>query len=274
MTAIHFKGPGQNSGEVSKLVDLIPVIRRLLTFSPCGKKRNEAVGRTISQNNKSKLLNPDIVKFVSLVDKEFLGASISSMVKFGTRWSYSSNVSLVPEWIHKKFVTMGYRENIQVRYQDFNMPGSELQQRNVLCGSVDNDKSIILVCCHYDSLSERPSIEAPGADDNASGVAATLELARLLKNVELKREVLYCVFGGEEQGLFGSDACAEIAIQQNWPIDVVINLDMVSYKNPIGPSRIVVEYDQGNRDPRNDAAAKTYGLIMAQASKGLYIIGG
>ena len=125
------------------------------------------------------------------------------------------------------------------------------QQRNVLCGSVDNDKSIILVCCHYDSLSERPSIEAPGADDNASGVPATLELARLLKNVELKREAfLPCVFGGEEQGLFGSDACAEIAIQQNWPIDVVINLDMVSYKNPIGPSRIVVEYDQGNRVPQ------------------------
>ena len=62
------------------------------------------------------------------------------------------------------------------------------------------------------------------------------------------------MFGGEEQGLFGSDACAEIAIQQNWPIDVVINLDMVSYKNPIGPSRIVVEYDQGNRVPRNDGS--------------------
>ena len=127
------------------------------------------------------------------------------------------------------------------------------EQRNVLCGSLDNDKSLILVCCHYDSLSEKPSIQAPGADDNASGVAATLELARLLKNVELKREVLYRVFGGEEQGLFGSAACADIAIQQNWPIDIVINLDMVSYKNPIGSSRIVVEYDQGNGDPRNDA---------------------
>ena len=125
MTAIHFQGPGQSSGEVSKLVDLVPIIRRLLTFCPCGKKRNEAVGRTISQNNKSKLLDPDIVEFVSLVDKESLGASISRMVKFGTRWSYSSNVSLVPEWIHKKFVTMGYRENIQVRYQDFDIPGSE-----------------------------------------------------------------------------------------------------------------------------------------------------
>ena len=78
----------------------------------------------------------------------------------------------------------------------------------------------------------------------------------------------------EEQGLFGSAACADIAIQQNWPIDIVINLDMVSYKNPIGPSRIVVEYDQGNGDPRNDAAAKAYGLIMAQGSKGLYIVGG
>ena len=82
------------------------------------------------------------------------------------------------------------------------------------------------------------------------------------------------MFGAEEQGLFGSAACADIAIQQNWPIDIVINLDMVSYKNPIGPSRIVVEYDQGNGDPRNDAASKGIRLDNGSSSKGLYIVGG
>jgi len=272
MTAIHFQGPGQNTGEVTKLVDLIPIIRRLLIFSPCGKKRNEAIGRSVSQNNKSKQIDPNIVKLVSLVNKVYLQETISQLVQFGTRWSYSSNISHVPEWIYQRFLIMGYREGMEARYQNFDMPGGGTH-RNVLCTSLNNNnnnnenKNLILVCSHYDSLSEKPSVSAPGADDDASGVAATLELSRLLRNVPLKRQVLFCVFGGEEQGLFGSDACAEIAIQENWTIDVVINLDMISYKNPIATSRIVVEYDQGNRDPRNDAAAKAYGLIMAQAAK-------
>jgi hypothetical protein len=270
MTAIHFQGPGQSTGEVSKLVDLVPIIRRLLMFSPCGKKRNEAVGRIISQNNKSKQMDPNIVKLISLVDNIRLQETISHLVQFGTRWSYSSNISHVSEWIHQRFLGIGYRDSIEVRYQNFDMPGSRTQ-RNVLCTALNNNNnennSLILVCSHYDSLSEKPSVSAPGADDDASGVAATLELARLLRNIPLKRQVLFCVFGGEEQGLFGSDACAEIAIRENWTIDVVINLDMISYKKPSGTSRIVVEYDQGNRDPRNDAAAKAYGLIMAQVAK-------
>ncbi len=45
MMAIHFKGPGQSHGEVEKLVDLIPLIKRMVAFSPCCKKRSEAVGR-------------------------------------------------------------------------------------------------------------------------------------------------------------------------------------------------------------------------------------
>jgi Peptidase family M28/Haloacid dehalogenase-like hydrolase len=270
MTAIHFQGPGQSTGELSKLVDLIPIIGRLLMFSPCGKKRNEAVGRTVSQNNKSKQVDHNIEKLISLVDKVHLQETISHLVQLGTRWSYSSNISHVPEWIYQRLIAIGYRDGIDARYQNFDMPGSGTQ-RNVICRSLNNNnsdnKGLILVCSHYDSLSEKPSVSAPGADDDASGVAATLELARLLRNIPLKRDVLFCIFGGEEQGLFGSEACAEIAIHENWAIDVVINLDMISYKNPIGTSRIVVEYDQGNRDPRNDAAAKAYGLIMAKAAK-------
>jgi HAD superfamily hydrolase (TIGR01509 family) len=270
MTAIHFQGPGQSTGEVSKLEDLIPILRRLLMFSPCGKMRNEAVGRSVSQNNKSKQIDHNIVKLISLVDKVQLQETISHLVQFGTRWSYSANISHVSEWIYQRFLAAGYRDGIEARYQNFGLPGSG-SQRNILCKSLNSNnsknKSLILVCSHYDSLSEKPLVSAPGADDDASGVAATLELARLLKNIPLKREVLFCVFGGEEQGLFGSDACAEIAVHENWTIDLVINLDMISYKNPIGTSRIVVEYDHGNRDPRNDAAAKAYGLIMAQAAK-------
>jgi Zn-dependent M28 family amino/carboxypeptidase len=67
--------------------------------------------------------------------------------------------------------------------------------------------------------------------------------------------------------LIGSNACAAIAEQENWKIDVVINLDMISYRNPGSSPKIIVEYDQGNKTPQNDSAAKAYGLLMAQAAK-------
>lgn len=111
------------------------------------------------------------------------------------------------------------------------------------------------MCAHYDSVSESPAQAAPGADDDATGIAALLELARLLRGVTLKRDLLFAAFGGEEQGLFGSSACAEIAERESWPIDVVINMDMIGYKAATSAAKVTVEYDHGNRNPGNDAAA-------------------
>jgi Zn-dependent M28 family amino/carboxypeptidase len=131
---------------------------------------------------------------------------------------------------------------------------------------VDPHTPTVLICAHYDSLSEDPRSRAPGADDNASGIAVLLEAARVLKQVDLRRGVCYAAFGGEEQGLFGSEACAEIAHRERWPIEAVVNLDMIAYQDPAKRGHIVVEYDQGNRNPENDMAAKAHGLLMAQAA--------
>jgi Zn-dependent M28 family amino/carboxypeptidase len=116
-------------------------------------------------------------------------------------------------------------------------------------------------------VSESPAQSAPGADDDASGIAGLLDLARLLRGVTLKRDILFAAFGGEEQGLFGSAECAEIAQREAWPIDLVINMDMIGYKAPGSGRPITVEYDQGNRHPGNDAAAKAFGLMMARAAR-------
>jgi Zn-dependent M28 family amino/carboxypeptidase len=88
----------------------------------------------------------------------------------------------------------------------------------------------------------------------------------LLQTVPLHRGILFAAFGGEEQGLFGSAACAEIAATEGWRIDVVLNLDMIAYQDAQRPEVVKVEYDQGNRNPGNDAAAKAFGLLMAQAA--------
>ncbi len=194
-----------------------------------------------------------------------LNDTLSRLEAFGTRWTYSRDIAKVPEWIHGQFEALGYTSASETRYQEFDIPGGG-RQRNVLCGTRADSAGFVLVCAHYDSLSETPATIAPGADDNASGIAVLLEVAGILRAVQLRRGVLFAAFGGEEQGLFGSVACAEIAAQESWPIDVVINLDMIAYQDRTRRGHVIVEYDQGNRHPGNDAAAKAYGLLMAQAA--------
>ncbi|QIF01668.1 M20/M25/M40 family metallo-hydrolase [Roseimicrobium sp. ORNL1] len=264
MMAIHFKGPGQTTGEVDNLADLVPLISRNLAFSPCCRKQGEAVGRFTSQANKSKQLSPAMVQLVNQVSQDRLRERVSHLASFPTRWTYSPAVAQVPEWIHGEFLAMGYTQS-QVRFQPFQVQGGS-PQRNVLCSLGDLSQGFTLVCAHYDSLSENPDGLAPGADDNASGIAALLELAAILHGTHPTRGVLFAAFGGEEQGLFGSSACADIAAAEAWPIDVVVNMDMISFPDPANPARIIVEYDQGNRNPQNDPAAKAYGLLMAQAA--------
>lgn len=264
MMAIHFKGPGETSGEIEHLVDLIPMVGRLVKYAPCCKKHGEAAGLHASVASKSKQLDPATKALIDTVSPARLKDRIEKLTAFGTRWTYSNKVAAVTEWIKDQFLLLGYGAD-KVRFQKFSVPGGS-PQRNLLCGAKKDDPGFVLVCAHYDSLSETPAQNAPGADDNASGIAVLLEAAQLLCQTPLRRGVLFAAFGGEEQGLFGSTECARIAAKEKWKIDVVINLDMIAYQDPAKLRHIVVEYDQGNRNPGNDAAAKAFGLQMAQVA--------
>jgi Zn-dependent M28 family amino/carboxypeptidase len=143
------------------------------------------------------------------------------------------------------------------------MPGGKIVH-NVLCLPARLDLGFTLIGAHYDSTSQLPAQLAPGADDNASGVAAVLETARLFSASKLRRGVGFAAFVGEEQGLLGSQTVAALAAEEKWALDVYVNLDMVGHVDPIRPTNIMVEYDQGNSAGLNDAAAKAFGLQMAQ----------
>lgn len=266
MNAIKFRAPGQTGGDVERLADLPPLIGSFLEFHPCGKKPSEAQGRHAAATQKKDQPDPAINNLVGLVEPARLRQTVSHLAGYKTRWSHSPNISKVPEWIHSQFVANGYPEGSRTRYQQFEIQGSS-PQRNVLCMPTDPAQRFVLVCCHYDSTSENPTVSAPGADDDASGVAAVLELARILKGVQLKkRGVMFTAFGGEEQSLWGSRKCAAVAAAEGWPIDLVINLDMISYKQPGAEAQITVEYDQGNKRADNDAASKAFAMTMAQAA--------
>ena len=266
MTAVKVRAPGQTAGDVERLSDLPPLIARLFEFRPCGKSRAGAEGRHTASSQKNNQPDPAVKNLGGLVEPARLRQTVSHLAGYKTRWSHSASVTKVPEWIHGQFVSLGYPEGSRTRYQPFEMLGSA-PQRNVLCAPADPAQSFVLVCCHYDSVSENPGAAAPGADDDASGVAAVLELARILKDAQLKqRGVMFAAFGGEEQNLWGSKKCAKVAAAEGWPLDLVINLDMISYKEAGAEPRITVEYDQGNKRPDNDAAAKAFAMVMAQAA--------
>lgn len=96
----------------------------------------------------------------------------------------------------------------------------------------------VLVCAHYDSISELSSLEdplapAPGADDNATGTAAVLEFARAGRGHAYRRAVIYICFSGEEEGLCGSSHFVSKMASDGEPLVGVINMDMLGYADKL-----------------------------------------
>jgi photosystem II stability/assembly factor-like uncharacterized protein len=96
----------------------------------------------------------------------------------------------------------------------------------------------VLVCAHYDSVSELSSLEnpeapAPGADDNATGAAAVLEFARAGRGHAYRRDVIYVCFSGEEEGLLGSSHFASRMATAGEPLLGVINMDMLGFADKL-----------------------------------------
>jgi FMN phosphatase YigB (HAD superfamily) len=265
MAAIRFRGPGQTTGDVATFPELLEALRMIVGQGPCVKQHDRAVGIFASPASKSKHLDPKVTALIAQVDANRLHGRIQRLVDFGTRWTFSPEIGRVPAWIRDQFLGMGYADT-EVRLQPFSVQGAPAQA-NVLCGPDATSPGFVLVCAHYDAISEHSAVSTPGADDNGSGIAVILEVAELLKTVSLRRGVLFAAFGGEEQGLHGSTACAAIAAAEGWRIDCVVNLDMIAFQQAGQPHLVRVEYDQGNLDPGNDAAAKAFGLQMAQIAR-------
>jgi len=87
----------------------------------------------------------------------------------------------------------------------------------MMSGDIDSRVSDVM-----DSVSD-----SPGANDNASGVAGTLEAARVLSKYKFEGSIVYAALAGEEQGLFGGKILAEYAKANNWRLKAVLNNDMI-----------------------------------------------
>lgn len=203
-----------------------------------------------------------IAAIVTLVSQNNLQKWVNDLSAFPTRHTKSPNIIKVTSWIVDQFKSFGYTDVILHPYIK-----DGYQLSNVVCTKPGfaSTGQIIVVCGHFDCIMEDPndiSSRAPGADDNATGIAAILELARILSHVQLEDSVQFIAFSGEEQGLWGSTAYAKHVQANNINVHRLINLDMIGY--PSTDYSIIVERDVNNRVSSNDQASQSFGDIMAQ----------
>jgi hypothetical protein len=184
--------------------------------------------------------DPVVSFYTSEVDPASIEAFMQAMEDLGTRFALADNRREVAEWIREQFVSFGYADARLDSFElIFTYRSLEYQtwQYNVIAGHTGYlwPDSIHILGAHYDSIvtgnAHDPFAKAPGADDNASGVAALLETARLFKEhgYEPENTIQFIAFAAEELGLHGSRFHANRAAANKEGIVMMINNDMISY---------------------------------------------
>ncbi len=137
-------------------------------------------------------------------------------------WKSDGNI-LAAQYLYERFRSFGY----QAEYWQYSQTGMNIL--GVKPGNKFPNQKIIL-CCHYDDyVSGIVPDTTHGADDNASGTAAVLEIARILTEHELPYTIVFAAWDEEERFLFGSDAYADSCKKKGDSIIAVINLDMIAW---------------------------------------------
>ena len=173
--------------------------------------------------------NPQIVDLVSQVALDNLSSDILDLQNFQTRYASTASCEAAGTFLYDFFASLG----LAVEYDPFSFSG--YTSRNIVAtipGQVAPDQTVI-VCGHYDSYSNQRLVLAPGADDNASGTAAAMEIGRLFRGHDFDFTIKLICFSAEEWGLYGSEHYAQMASQQGQKIIAVLNLDMIAYADII-----------------------------------------
>lgn len=196
----------------------------------------------------------DIEKLVSFQTRSTLSAQDAASIAAG------HGIGAAREWIKSEFER--YSRDcggcLEVKTDSFTEGPAEriptpIQITNVyaVLKGVDpeNAKRIVLVTGHYDSRNSDPldaTGAAPGANDDGSGTAVSLECARVLSKLKFPTTIIFLTVAGEEQGLNGSQHFAQMAKSAGWDIEAVLNNDIVGAdRNPQQDSTVVRVFSEG-----------------------------
>ncbi|WMI64510.1 M28 family metallopeptidase [Aestuariibaculum sp. YM273] len=191
--------------------------------------------------------NQKIYDIIDAVSAERIEKDIQTLVNFGTRNTFSDTISntrgigAARRWIKQEFenISKGCDDCLEVFYQkDFvTKAGNSRVPHDAWVVNViaiqkgtKYPNSYIIMSGDIDSRASDTmdfTTDAPGANDNASGMTGTMEAARVLSKYKFEHSIVYVGLSGEEQGLFGGKGLANFAQEHNWNIVGVFNNDMI-----------------------------------------------
>lgn len=191
--------------------------------------------------------DPEIKKMISEIKAENLEATIHKLVSFGTRHTLSDTksktkgIGAAQQWVKSEFDRFALesdgRLTAAIDYFEVKADGKRIikdsQLGNIMAtlkGTDPADSRILIISGHLDSrVSDVMNVKsnAPGANDDGSGVAAVLELAKIMSKRSFPATIIFVAVTGEEQGLYGARHLAELAKASNWNIMAMLNNDMI-----------------------------------------------
>ncbi|MFO7574566.1 MAG: M20/M25/M40 family metallo-hydrolase [Bacteroidales bacterium] len=200
-------------------------------------KRDPAIHQMAGQISAQEI-EQNILKLVSFHSRHNLSQQDHQEIGIGASWN----------WIKQEFESYipDSEGRLMVEFDEYTTGGQkqrlpdEVLLKNVIAtlkGTNPDDDRIILIIAHLDSRAARDldnTTFAPGANDNGSGVAAILEMARIMSRHKFSATIKFAALSGEEQGLLGARHLAKRAKDENWNIIAVLNNDMIGNSGSSG----------------------------------------
>jgi hypothetical protein len=224
--------------------------------------------------------NPDIPKIVAEMSARRIEASIRKLVSFGTRNTLSAQndpnrgIGAARDWLYAEFQKAAAESGgrMTVEKQSYEQPrAARVPQPTIVTNVVatlkgtqpESTSRVYVVSGHYDSMCSSPTdakCDAPGANDDASGTAAVLEMARVMAKYKFDATIVFMAVAGEEQSLLGATYFAEQARKNNVDIEAMFTNDIVGNTlggNGVRDRRTVRVFAEGVPSNETQAAATT-----------------
>lgn len=195
--------------------------------------------------------DPVIEQMIKEVSRDSLESYVKKMVSFGTRNTLSTQtnpnrgIGAARNWVLSRFnefaKNSGNRLTAIIDTVTL-QPDNRRVNRPIILGNVvatlkgtdPADDRIFIISGHLDNMRSNvmdSTGDAPGANDDASGVAAVIECARVMSKHSFPATILFVAMSGEEQGLLGANFMAEKAKREKWNIEAVLNNDIMGSNN-------------------------------------------
>jgi len=191
--------------------------------------------------------DPEIKKMIMEIKADKMESIVRKLVSFGTRHSLSDTksdtrgVGAAQRWIKAEFDTYakesGGRLTSTIDYYWVKADAKRITTNSklgnvmaVLKGTDPKDERVLIISGHMDSRASdvmNSKIDAPGANDDASGVAAVMELSRIMSKRSFPCTLIFVAVTGEEQGLLGARHLADSAKVAGWKVMAMLNNDMI-----------------------------------------------